>query len=164
MYKLNCLGCNKEYTSKYNSLSYCDLKCRIKSNVDICDKTGCWNWKLSTKSGYGQCHYKGRNARVHRLSYEAFIGPISNDLIRHKCDNRLCCNPNHLEEGTTIDNVRDHLARGKNKLGLSYLTDEQILYIKYHEDGSKTKIAKKYNISQGFVSNIKRGNHRRIDE
>ncbi len=49
---------------------------------------------------------------LHRKSYEVFVGPIPDDLIvRHKCDNTICCNPEHLELGTKKDNRRDFMQR-----------------------------------------------------
>jgi len=29
------------------------------------------------------------------------------DVIRHRCHNRLCINPQHLQKGTRADNLRD---------------------------------------------------------
>lgn len=33
-------------------------------------------------------------------------------VVRHKCDNRLCVNPEHLEYGTQGDNLNDRKAHG----------------------------------------------------
>jgi len=37
------------------------------------------------------------------------------EVVRHRCHNRLCINPEHLEEGSMADNKRDdwdHWANG----------------------------------------------------
>ena len=72
----------------------------------------CWEWQAYTdKNGYGQ--FQSRSA--HRCSYSMCNGDIPDGLIvRHKCDNPPCVNPNHLLLGTTADNVRDRDSRGRN--------------------------------------------------
>ncbi|WP_416053644.1 HNH endonuclease signature motif containing protein, partial [Escherichia coli] len=48
-----------------------------------------------------------------RLIWELRNGPIDEGLVvRHKCDNRKCCNPEHLELGTRADNMNDRFIRG----------------------------------------------------
>lgn len=81
---------------------------------------GCWNWKgqKGTK-GYGTFRYhagKGRNRGIlcHRIAYTLTKGPIKQgECVLHSCDNRLCCNPDHLRVGTNIDNIRDRLERNR---------------------------------------------------
>jgi hypothetical protein len=75
---------------------------------------GCWEYQgLITGGGYPgfNCDLIGNGRRVvylHRLSYALFHGSDPGDLlIRHKCDNPKCINPDHLETGTHADNARD---------------------------------------------------------
>jgi hypothetical protein len=51
----------------------------------------------------------------YRDFYERIRGPVPKGVVlRHKCDSRLCMNPNHLEPGTPKDNVDDMMARGRH--------------------------------------------------
>ena len=65
-------------------------------------------------SGYGRVKWQGKPIRAHRYAYERDHGPIPDGLVvRHKCDNPPCVNPEHLEIGTYQDNVNDMIARGR---------------------------------------------------
>lgn len=88
-----------------------------------------------------------------------FIGEIPDGLlVRHKCDNRLCVNPEHLELGTIQDNVNDREIRGRGSKGESRpsakLNAQQALEI-FHAEGKYKDIAKVYNISKEVVCQIK---------
>jgi len=52
---------------------------------------------------------------VHRVAYEALIGPIPSDLtVDHICRTRNCLNPKHLRLLTNFDNARDNGMVGTN--------------------------------------------------
>jgi len=69
----------------------------------------CWNWTGRLDAGgYGRFSIKGIWNKAHRVSYERFNGTIPDGLlVRHRCNNRRCVNPAHLEVGTHKDNVDD---------------------------------------------------------
>ena len=76
--------------------------------------TTCWLWTGAvTSSGYGSFVHEGRAKSTHRLPYELIVGPIPHGLhIDHLCRNKKCCNPEHLEPVTPIENRRrDIVAR-----------------------------------------------------
>lgn len=78
------------------------IECRIHL-----DATGCWIWRgARQKAGYGNVKYQKRYCRVHRLAYELLCGPIADGLVvHHKCGNKPCCNPGHLEPVSQRENV-----------------------------------------------------------
>lgn len=128
----------------------------------------CWEWTASLDDkGYGQLFVDWnvkRPVAVHRLSYELHKGPIPEGLlVRHKCHNSKCVNPNHLETGTQKDNMEDAVEAGRNtygdKNGMASLTNEQVREIKNMlNNGVKGRyIAKKFCVSEVVISNIKTG-------
>ena len=57
---------------------------------------------------------RGTRVRSHRLIYEQCFGEIPKGaVIRHKCDEPSCINPEHLEIGTPKDNTQDMIDRGR---------------------------------------------------
>lgn len=69
--------------------------------------SGCWLWFGATHSGgYGVMTIDRRQRYVHRLAYEALVGPIPSGLqIDHLCRTRCCSNPAHLEPVTVYVNA-----------------------------------------------------------
>lgn len=90
---------------------------RFWTKVDVRD--GCWSWRAARNpKGYGVFSCEGRTVSAHRFSYELYNGPIpSGMVVRHKCDNPPCVNPDHLELGTQADNERDKINRGRYRNG-----------------------------------------------
>lgn len=80
---------------------------RILRYVEV-DEAGHWIWKAARDTGgYGQLRIGRRTYKAHRVSYEAFVGPIPDGLhIDHLCRIRECVNPQHLEPVTCLENVR----------------------------------------------------------
>lgn len=77
------------------------------------DRTGdCWLWTGYVRpDGYGvltqKVDGKATPLYAHRLSYEAFVGPIPDGKhIDHLCRVRCCINPAHLEAVTPRTNYR----------------------------------------------------------
>lgn len=79
----------------------------------------CWPWTAAvTHNGYGKAAIGPSNnrrcVRAHRFVWELLRGPIPQGLqVLHRCDNRLCCNPDHLFLGTNLDNVADKVAKNR---------------------------------------------------
>lgn len=84
------------------------------------DRTGqCWEWRARiSRGGYGifgtAKKYGGRQFLAHRFSYAMKNGGTPAELhVLHRCDNKLCVNPDHLFIGTHLDNMRDMAAKGR---------------------------------------------------
>lgn len=82
-------------------------------------ESGCWEWNGSrSRLGYGTMRHNGQTTECHRVSYQVFVGDIPEGLcVRHRCDNRSCSNPEHLELGTHQDNMKDMVSRNRSVKG-----------------------------------------------
>ena len=85
----------------------------LPSLVDMIDASGdCWEWTGSIRNGYGRVWADGRRRTIHRVIWEALVGPIPDGLeIDHLCRNTICCNPDHLEPVTRSVNVQRGIKR-----------------------------------------------------
>lgn len=132
--------------------------------IELGEEHECWNWIGGIQSkGYGSFGIgEGKTALAHRVAYTLAKGAIPDGLvIRHKCDNRLCCNPNHLELGTVAQNNHDAVERGRNargeKNGRAKLTKEQVVEIRRLRLTERKKInelARLYGVHFNSISNI----------
>ena len=131
---------------------------RFHSKIDFLGKSliECHEWTgYKDEDGYGQFSLNGKLYRSSRVMKFISTGKDPGDLIiRHTCDNPPCCNDNHLVLGTTVDNSRDCLIRGRH--GTAKLTIEEVLDIRYLRflDISRAIIAKQFNISESYVTEI----------
>ena len=77
--------------------------------------TPCWEFQgAKDQDGYGKIRVGDEIERAHRLSFMCKHGPIESGMVvRHKCDNPPCCNPEHLFLGTNEDNLKDMARKGR---------------------------------------------------
>lgn len=127
---------------------------------------GCWTWTGTLFfSGYGLVHFCGRMVLAHRMSWELVKGEIPADMqVLHECDNRVCCNPDHLFLGTQADNIRDMHEKGRAPIGETHgcakLTETEVRAIRSeHKFRVMTyaMLAQKYGLAKGHVAKIVRG-------
>ena len=90
---------------------------KIRSRC-VAGENGCLIWTGSSAKGYGTVYVPPRKTLlVHRAMYTACVGAIPSGMyVCHKCDNPICCNPDHLWLGTARDNWRDMIAKGRHYL------------------------------------------------
>lgn len=126
---------------------------------------GCWEFRgPKHRQGYGRIKINNTAELVHRLAYEAWVGPIPEGLIvRHKCDNPPCINPEHLETGTHKDNSDDKIERGRQaaRSGEDHygakLTWREVREMRttYKANGvSERDLARRYGVGRTTVSKI----------
>ena len=93
---------------------------------------GCWEWKAARFSkGYGQFTIGGLNHRAHRVSHWNFNGPFDTDMnVIHSCDREWCVCPEHLSDGTNVQNRQDSVSKGRHNFGErngnASLTEEKV--------------------------------------
>lgn len=158
----------KYYIVKLSQLSDEQHFDRLKESFEnkVIKQDGCWGFKGKTRTdGYAGIEYKGKNLLIHRASWLIHNGSLPQNLcVLHKCDNRICSNPNHLFLGTQEDNIRDMVLKKRNsapigeKVSISKLKSEQVMQIKKLLAQKMTikKIAQLFNISFITISDIKR--------
>lgn len=75
---------------------------------------GCLNWIGSQRQGYGAIKIDGKVYNAHCVAFVANGGEIlDGHVVGHKCDNRACVNPEHLECITVAKNNQDLQSRRK---------------------------------------------------
>ena len=155
---------------------------KFRQKISIKD-SGCWEWiGARDRHGYGRyyCRLKYKSigkknhTLAHRFSWEHFKGQIPLNLfVCHKCDNPPCVNPEHLFLGTTQDNTRDCINKGRHwsinrskartfcKNGHEWNKNNIYLYkgvVKDCRQCAKTRYTKKY--SPIALTNAERRNKR----
>jgi len=127
---------------------------RVQGRLVVDDDTGCHLWTGAVNSaGYGVLLYLYKSYKPHRVMMNAQEG----DIICHKCDTPLCCNPDHLYKGTRSQNAYDVIKRTGH--GCATLTVNQVIEIKrLLAAGVKgCEIAKLFNVKPPAISRIKTG-------
>ena len=85
------------------------------------DRSGeCWQWTgARCGEGYASVTTVDGTTRAHRASYEFYVGPIPQGaLIDHKCRNKMCVNPEHLQPATYKQNAENVGVSAANTSGI----------------------------------------------
>lgn len=168
-------SCDTRYLEKAGLASWQEHDLvKFWNNVDKSPGFGpdgdCWKWtgNLSSHSSpYGQFRFNKRNGRAYKFSYLAFKGNIpEGELIRHKCNNTICVNPDHLELGTPLDNSQDMVRAGRQEKGSARhsakITEETAYKVKElldqgHGPLAVSRLLSHLGVSQKIAGNISAG-------
>lgn len=96
--------------------------------IDVVD--GCWVWTgFLNPKGYGMYWHEGKAWLSHRLAWTLTNGPTES-ILHHVCQQKACCNPEHLLEVTNAENrfldrrkickSGRHSMTGENRAGRGY--------------------------------------------
>ena len=116
------------------------LLTRFWSKVDVRSAGECWPWTACTiGSGYGLIKLSGKTQLAHRVARSTVELPQPGQLARHLCDNRLCCNPDHIAWGDDSDNYADRRRRKIGHVGLHPRNEQAGMRLQPHPALGATK-------------------------
>lgn len=128
----------------------------------------CWKWcGTKNEKGYGKIYVIDKPIKAHRYSY-ALQNPYGITLDEmegcdccHECDNRECCNPDHLFLGDRHDNIYDKCNKNRQVKGekcrSAKLNEAQVIEIRNryrNEKISYSKLATEYEVTRTIISRI----------
>lgn len=141
--------------------------------IDECVDHGCKGYGLGYATAWIKlpCGTKKPTTKHRKVYYEA-TGELP-EVVRHKCDNPRCVNPEHLEGGTQKDNMDDMkkrnragdcrnfgAANGRTKLNPCDVAAIRKSYIRGSRTHGFNALAKQFSISTSQVRRIvKRVHH-----
>lgn len=132
-------------------------------------ETRCWEWTGAVCGGYGRLTFNYKVITAHRLSLYVHNGYWPKNAL-HRCDHKICVNPDHLYDGTAKENARDAVERGLlpkgDRVSTSKLSAAQVVEIKSRiARGERNKdIAPDYTVTVDAISLIRHGkNWKHID-
>lgn len=126
--------------------------------------SGCWLWLMGiSDNGYGKASRNKYQRYAHRVSFATFKCEPGKMHVLHKCDNRMCVNPDHLFLGTQQDNMDDMCKKGRSVRGEykcnSKLSKKDALYIIGipKEQISHVDMAKRFGVAFQTIADIRSG-------
>ena len=121
------------------------------------------------RCGYAQMSNDKRRIGVHRLVLERKLGRLLKDnyCACHTCDNPSCINPEHLFEGSVMDNARDRNTKGRNAdlSKIRYINQNDFIAISPYGEkftgDNQNKFARDFGLDRGHISKCLNGIQKR---
>lgn len=117
----------------------------------------------SDGGGYPTLQLGGKTYKHHRVVYARSkgiaISAIAGLVIMHKCDNKLCVNPEHLSVGTQEDNMQDMLAKNRQASKLTPADVVRIRELVAERRMLKMEIAAMFGVSPAQITRIHAGHN-----
>lgn len=114
------------------------LWAKVDKTAGLGPNGDCWEWRgYVHPTGYGQIAFDstGGGVNSNRAAYMVSKGEIPEGLwVLHTCDNRLCCNPDHLWLGTPKENTQDMIAKGRRRKASQVARGEDVTQSKLTEE------------------------------
>lgn len=131
----------------------------------------CWEWQGCTtgRNGhkYGRVTVNNRSALAHRLAYELHHGRTlaPTEVVSHRCDNPVCCNPHHLCATTQAGNQLDKAWKGRSignvdndkRRSKKVLTEEEkrrVIGLRVSQRISQVKLAELFGVSYKQIAQV----------
>lgn len=137
-----------------------------------CKDHGCKGYGLGYATAWVTVDGRRYTTTKHRAVYYQHTGELP-EVVRHLCDNPRCVNPEHLEGGTQVDNMRDCRERGRQgdhrnfgaDNGRTVVPDDVVLhirrrYVKGSREDGLPALARCYGLSTSQVFRIVHGQQR----
>jgi hypothetical protein len=128
------------------------------------NENDCWKWHGTKLNGtYGHFKLNKKMILAHRLSYEYHNNCQikEGNIILHSCDNPECTNPNHLKEGTQLENIIDRQNKNRQNKGeqqrSAKLTEQQVkeIRLKYsYKNITHSKLANEYQVATSTITQV----------
>lgn len=137
-------------------------KREVKPILFEVDDKGCYicTSHARNRGGYPVMTRSNKQVKISRFIYEECYGNIPRGaIVRHKCDEPNCINPEHLKIGTNQDNSRDMVERNRQaygeRNGLAKLTEKDVKEIRLlNKHFTYRELAKIYNVSYTNIASI----------
>lgn len=141
---------------------------RFHARIDQRGPDECWPWvgSIDHRHGYGRmpAGVASRYLKAHRVAFAIEHQRVPRECVCHTCDNRPCCNPAHLFEGSIADNIKDMDSKGRRgktgptSMGCAQrkLVPEQVREIRRrHAAGEKIiPLGEEFSVSFSAIWNI----------
>jgi DNA-directed RNA polymerase subunit RPC12/RpoP len=153
-----CLACGEIFEALPSQrVGYCSYQCSQWGNAQkrrrtgpeyiVDEQTGCWVWQAGS-GRYGALSKGGKKVAAHREMWERMRGPLPNGAtVHHRCENKRCVNPSHLQVMRRGTHTRRHRAQ---------LTPEQVRTIRKSKERTSV-LARSYGVSEPTISDIRHG-------